>query len=645
MINLNEKSRSPKDEILTQTFLINKITNDMKTKYKKIFSLINYNECLLKSDIHKLISKYISSKKKEINIKFIETTILNKVREKYKHFKNRPLEPIGNTKNRSLIKLVYPTQKHSNSKYYVNSYLNLNPKTKTISAKKKNNTKNLSPIKNKQIIKKNDSAENITNLICKYNKLQENNNNSANCYNTNDSYISSNHNNNINEYENSKGDISLRDSKCSKGNNEILQEINEDNNKIKEIINNSEENIQKNILEEQEEIKALERYKAEIQKEINEIDKEIEKQDKMKNIKNNEFNHSQEIGNSQNILNKEEDTLSNKAINNNCNINNNSNINNNINNISTNNVNSNECGQDSWIYPKMSREQKHYLEIKKRIEEDFYNRQNRYIFVKPKKNTEKEAEENNNYNKNNNYQYDNFRINKYSMERLNEYNKIKEKIQQEKEKNFRNNSGSKKNIFDKKNQTSQQFEENIKINNNHIPNIPKIPNFNANTIINPSMPIENKIQLKILQRSLEQQRAFEHLRNLMYPQRQLLVESEYQGFDTNRIDKNEVKKTQYELADEARKIQIEKMKMMLDSSIGDKKMKILAEKEIEKKYREMWDKEHELFLQNEKQKKSEKARKTEKYRKMLDEQIQAKKKAMLDENNLSDINKELIYVE
>ena len=57
MINLFDKSRSPfpKDEILTQTFLINKIADEMKMKYKKVFSVINYDELSLKNDIHKLL--------------------------------------------------------------------------------------------------------------------------------------------------------------------------------------------------------------------------------------------------------------------------------------------------------------------------------------------------------------------------------------------------------------------------------------------------------------------------------------------------------------------------------------------------------------------------------------------------------------
>ena len=143
MINLFDKSRTPnyKNEILTKSFLIDKIANEMKMKYKKVFSLINYDEYTLKNDIHNLLSKYISNRNKEINIKFIETTILNKVRQKYKVLK-APLNPVNKNKNINLIKII------NSSPNKANSYLNINKNTKTISANKKNK-KYLSPIKNK----------------------------------------------------------------------------------------------------------------------------------------------------------------------------------------------------------------------------------------------------------------------------------------------------------------------------------------------------------------------------------------------------------------------------------------------------------------------------------------------------------------
>jgi hypothetical protein len=590
MINLFDKSRSPfpKDEILTQSFLINKIADEMKMKYKKVFSVINYDEVSLKNDIHILLSKYISNKKKEINIKYIETTILNKVREKYKA-KKRALNPINikKQKQKSLIKIIYSTPTNPNN---INSYLNINKKNKTISATKnaKNNKNNLSPIK-PSTIKKNDSAENIN-----VNQDKSENNISNNI-------IEVNENENVNDNENSEGKMEKNNFINDKNNIKLIEEI-----------NNDEDMIKKNIHDEQEEIKVLEKYKEEIQNEINDIDKVIEKQDKIKNLKNNLINdNNYEYNNVQQSSNERY----------NLNNNNNYNYNNDY------NENKNE-DEDNFMYPKMTREQKQYLEIKKRIEEDFYNKQNRYIFLKPKKYNPLE-EENNLNNANNNrkniYEYDNYRINKYSVDKLNEYYKIKEKIKQEKERQLHNNKSA-RNIY-----KLNQIEENKIINR-------KKPEIN-------NMPYEDKIQLKILQRSLDQQRAIEHLRNILYPQKQLLAESEYQGFDSNQIEKNELKQKEYELADKARKIQIEKMKKLLDSSIDDKKLKKLQEKEIEKKYRVLLDKEHEIFLQKEKQKKNEQATKIENYRKMLDEQIQAKKQIMLEENNLSEINKELISIE
>ena len=247
--------------------------------------------------------------------------------------------------------------------------------------------------------------------------------------------------------------------------------------------------------------------------------------------------------------------------------------------------------------PLLTYEQQKYLERKKRIEEDFYNKQNRYIFLKPR-HYEKEEEENLNNNSsksaNNIYNYDNIKINKYSMDKLNDFNKIKEKIKLEKEKQkFKNST---KNIYEP--------QEDIE-NNKNIKEKESVP----------TIPYEEKIKLRILQRSLEQERAIEHLRNLLYPQKQLMAEKEYQGFNGEMDEKNLMKLKELELADEARKIQIEKMKKLLNYSIDDRKKKKNEENEIDKKYREMAEKEHELFLEKEKQKKLEKAEKIQNYRK------------------------------
>ena len=556
MINLFDKSRSPfpKDEILTKSFLIDKIANDMKMKYKKVFSLINYDEHSLKNDIHNLLYKYIYNKKREINIKYIETTILNKVREKYKVLK-KPLNPINKNKNKSLIKIIYSSPNN------LNSYLNLNQKTKTISAKK--DKKHLSPIKNYSTLKKNDSEEKI-NVKENYYTNQEKN--------ISENNINININNNENSNENEHHENPLKEK------SDLNNELNEDNNKIIQI-ENDEDKLKKNIQEEQEEIRALEKYKEDIQNEIDEINKEIENQDKIKNLKK-DLIKTQDNENIQNIYNTSKEL--------------------------TNNDN-------SVNYPSMTFEQMQYLQRKKRIEEDFYNKQNRYIFLKPRHNEkEEEDNQNNNNNKKDIYQYDNFKINKYSVDKLNEFYKIKEKIRQEKEKELRNKSA--KNI--------NKPKENEEINN-----------INIKKKEVKSVPYEDKIQLKILQRSLDQERAIEHLRNILYPHKQILAESEYQGFNNNINDKNLLKKREYELADETRKIQIEKMKMSLDSSIGDRKKRKYEEKEIEKKYREMYEKDYQLFLQKEKQLKNEKAEKIENYRKMLNEQIEEKKKLLLEEQN------------
>ena len=550
MINLNEKSRvpNPKNEILTQSFLIDKIANEMKIKYKKVFSLINYDEFSLKSDIHNLLSKYISNKHKEINIKYIETTILNKVRQKYKILKT-PLNPIN--KNKKLIKIIY------SSPNKINTYLNLNKKP--ISSKK--NKKFLNPIKNYSFSNNDELNENSKN----------------DNYYTNDVKIV-----NINNSEDSKvlnKDLS----------NEKIEGI----NKLNEIgIHNNE--LKEKILKEEEEIKNLEKYREDIQNQIKDLEKE-----KIKNL--NEL-----------LM----DSNENKEDNNNEKVND-----------IENNKNDVEIKNDyNWNYnPLMSFEQMKYLERRKRIEEDFYNKQNRYIFLKPRTNKKEEKENSNNENDKNIYRYDNIKINKYSEDKLNEFYKIKEKLREEKErereKELKNRSA--KNIHDYK----LINEENIK---------PRLKKEN-------SIPFEDKIQMKILQRSLNQEKAIEHLRNILYPQKQIKEEGEYQGFNN---EKNFEKKNKYELADAARKIQIEKLKKYLDDSIEDRQKQKEEEKEIEKRYRLMYEKDYELFMEKEKQKKREKEEKIENYRKMLDEQIKAKNQKMLDDkNNILDINKELWQID
>ena len=549
MINLYEKGRSPytRNEILTRSFLINKIANDMKSKYRKVFTVINYDEYSLRNDIYSLLAKYISNRHKEINIKFIETTILNKVRKKYKEMKT-PLKPIK--KNSRLIKIINPSPANK-----VNSFLDLNKKTKTIpvhhhlSAPRR--------IKNNQHSEEDINENYYTN---QENKLEMSEKREMS-------------NEMSNSRENEKGEVN--------------------SNQMEERSYNSEE-LKRNIKEEEDEIKKLEHYKEDIQKQINELDKELAK------------SHSQNNYNNNNYLNTNNETS----------INENSNTNTNTKREINESFNSNNL--------LVSFEQKQYFERKKKIEEDFYNKNNRYMFLKPKQC----AKENGiliNDNANKNDKYDNIKINKYSYDILNEFNKIKDKIRKEKEeKEFINRST--KNIY------MLEKEKEIRV-----PPPKRIPVRN--------IPYEEKMKLKALQRSLEQEKAIENLRNILYPQRQLMEEEVYQGFFNGMSEKSLLKKKEYELADKARRMQIEKMKKLLDYSIDDKRKRKEEEKEIDRKYKELFEKEYELYLQQERQKKFEKEKKVEDYRKMLDDQIKNKRKHLIDENNVFEINKDLGLVD
>ena len=451
MINLFDKSRTPnyKNEILTQSFLIDKIANDMKMKYKKVFSLISYDEYTLKNDIHSLLSKYISNKNKEINIKSIETTILNKVRQKYKVLKT-PLNPLN--KKNNLLKII------NSSPNSPNTYLNINKSSHITSSKK--NKKYLSPIKNNSNTKSNEIKESI---------------------NQNDE---SNHENMNNISENNE--INQKNK-----NDEIINEINDENNKIDvNQYKEEDEELKKDILKEEDEIKILEKYKQNIQNQINEINEEIKNQEKIKDINEKLIN-----------INKE---------------------------YNTDNLNDKEIKNEN-IYkydPSMTYEQKQYLERKKRIEEDFYDKQNRYIFLKPKK----EIKEEDNF-ENNIYLQDNIKINRYSVDKLNEFYKIKEKIKQEKEKIEKEKKEKREKEYRNKS-TKNLFEFRDSNEENKSKNKQKEIFKNAS--------YNDKIQLKVLQRSIDQERAIEHLRNLIYP-RKIIAESEYQGFK-NVIDEKQIKK-------------------------------------------------------------------------------------------------------
>ena len=552
---VNDRNPFPKDEILTQSFLIDKIASNMRLKYKKVFSVINYDENSLKADIHQLLSKYISNKHKEINIRYIETTILNKIRDKYKYRKFK--SPTQN-KNKNLIRIV----NSSPNKYQ--SFLDLvNHKTNSTEKNIK-----LPTITNKPVTQSTEINRQINDN--KYYTLEQNND-KINNNNEEESIYNINSKNRVNNINN---------------------EINEIKNKVNEL-QNDDGSIKKDIEKEQEEINQLEKYRENIQNQIDEINKEIEREkslylkDDINNKKNKNEKYQLEDNNN---INSYKSKLKNDY---------------------------------NWNYnPSISLEQMQYLERKKRIEEDYQNKQNRYIFVKPRyyKSEEEESNLKNNSTDNSNlYRYDNVRINRYSMDKLNEFNKIKEKIKQEKELRYKNNKSTSNIINDYDEYKPRKIEK--------------------------SIPYEDKIQMKILKRSMEQEKAIEHLKKILYPEKQLLAEKEYQGFNNALNEKAMMKKREIEMADKARRIQIEKMKKSLDYNIDYKKRRKNEEKKIDQKYREMLDKDYELFLDKEKKEKNEKAEKMEIYRKMLDEQIEQKNQLMIEENNLSEKNEDFDLVD
>ena len=525
MINLYEKGRIPSQEkeILTKSFLIDKIANDMKTKYKKVLSFINYDEFSLKNDIHRLLTKYISNNKKEINIKYIETTLLNKVREKYR--RKTPLK-VNNKKN--LIKIVDSSSRRN---IYIKKEEN-----------KENKIKNKLPVIKNKIINRDF-------IMPKRDKSY-----SKTCVD-------------IDNFDNSNE-------------NEKIVEIDQ---KIDNLV--KEENMMKEeINKEKDEIMKLEEYKKNIQKQIDDINKEIEKENekiqKEPNINDINTNNRYNTIDLNNNSNKKEEIQ--EEFNWNCN-------------------------------PSMSFDQMKYLERKQKIEEDCYNKENKYTFLKP---SIKENDNNNNQNNNNNnkrsFRLNNIRINN-SMNNLKKINNISqiEEIKKENNNNIKNIRAS-----------NFTFADYVDYNNN-------TEKEKDNNII----PYEEKIQLKILQRSIAQEKAFNHLRSLLSPEKQFLNESNYQGFNNSKNeDSYDKKKKELEIADEARKLQIAKMRELLDASIIEKENRKKAGKEFDKKYREINEREYENYLEKENKKKLLKNEKMQNYRKMLEEQIEEKKKLMLKDD-------------
>jgi len=523
MINLYEKGRIPSNqkEILTKSFLIDKIANEMKLKYKKVFSFINYDEFTLKDDIHFLLSKYISNNKKEINIKYIETTLLNKVKEKYR--RKSPFKIKKNLYDKNLIKIV-----NSSSK-------------KNIYIKNDGNKKNKLPV----IKRKNDFI--LPKIYNKYSGTYDN---------------------------------------IDKNENEKLNEINKKINDLEK----KEKTMKEEINKEKDEIMILENYKKDIQRQINEINKEMEKEKE----------------------NQKKEEILNNNINNHIDLNNNNNKNNNI------DSKEEEFKEEyNWNYnPSMNFEQMQYLERKQNIEDDYNNKENKYTFLKPYYN-----ENDNNKSISNNsrrpFRYNNVKINNNSTNNMRK-KYIKNRILEIDEEN--NNSYQN----DRKNNSSYS---------NYIEHNPNNNQDNNNEIDNKLKTIsyEERMQLKVLQRSLAQEKAFNNLRNILSPEKEYLSESKYQGF--NKKNNYEKKNIKLQIVDKARKLQMEKMMRSLDESILEKEKRKRAEKEFDKKYREINEKKYEDFLEEENQKKLMKYEKIKNYRKMLEAQIEQKKKIIFNEES------------
>ena len=539
MINLYEKGRIPSDqkEILTKSFLIEKIANDLKLKYKKVFSFINYDDFTLKNDIHSLLSKYISNNKREINIKYIETTLLNKVRAKYR--KKSPLKPINkNLNNNKLIKIINSPSKKN---FYIKIEETNTKRNKLPVIKKRNN----------DFIKAN---------------INKKNNHSKTC-----------------------------ETIDKKDNSNEIEKLNEIDKKIAQLAN-EDKIIKEELNKEKDEITILEEYKKDIQNQINNLNKEIEKENE--------------------LLQKEQSKKNNVT---------NINDNNIIDNNNNNSINQEECKNEvkekkiSVINPLMSYEQMKYLERKKKIEEDCYNKQNKYIFLKSGCNNDGNNLNNsaNNTSTKRPFYFNNIKINTFSSDNIKKiYEKNKSlEIPKDNENNRYNN-------FKINDINKFSFADFVDYNDGN-----KTHNKKMNTI----MPYEERMQLKILHRSIAQEKAFNNLRKILSPENELLRESNYQGFNNKSNDNIfERKKKEYERVDEARKIQVEKMKKLLDENIYEREKRKKAEKEFDKKYREINERNSEDFMERENKKKFVKIQKMQLYRKMLDEQIEQKKKLMLN---------------
>jgi len=453
MISSLEKSITffQKGEIVPKGYLLDKIVLYLNKKYKHVFNAIKYNEFDLRFDISNILSKYLGTKEKKINIKYIEITILNKIREKYRKQRS-PLNE-NNYKSHRLIKL--PTTNKSVS------FMNLDELNQ-----EKN--RNLSSGKNKSTMFNDKDLTELLNDNYKY-------------YDRNNINIDKAFNDNLND-NNKTISYSKNNNILDKEKMEINNELYELNNKIKEL-KDDVENIKKNI-----------KYE-----------------------------------------------------------------------------------EDLNLNPLTTNEQLEYLERKKRIEDDFLNRQNKFMFIRPKF---KEIMNDKSINVNNDgiYKYENVKINKYGRDKLNDYNYLREKIEEEKK-------YLDKNIKDLRDRIYLQYRIRDNYNN---------PN-DIKYLLRGGNSMEGRVQLKMLQKSIEQERKKQQLLNPNSSN----TENNFKRFNSR------LKQREYEKADLERQSKFDKMKILFENPNEDKKKVKASEIRIDKKYKEKLDTDFESYLIKKKQMKKD----------------------------------------
>ena len=455
MISALEKNITfyQKGDVVTKGYLLDKIAFYLDKKYRNVFKAIKYDDLSLRFDISNILSKYLAAKGKKINVKYIEMTILNKIREKYRKERS-PLNAI-NYKSHRLIKL--PTANKSVS------FINLDQ------ANQEKN-RNLSSVKNKSTM---FNDKNLTELIDDDYKYFDRNNINI------DTEIKGNLNDNINN-SNTIPNSQINDENLENDKKELNNELYELNNKIKEL-KTDVENIKKSI-----------KYE-----------------------------------------------------------------------------------EDLNLNPLTTNEQLEYLERKKRIEDDFLNKQNKFMFIRPKF---KEILNDDTINVNNDgiYRYENVKINKYGRDKLNDYNLLKEKIKQEKEYLDRS-------IKDLRDRIYLQFRISDTYNN---------PNDIKYLLKGGGDSMEGRAQLKMFQKSVEEERRKQQLN---YPS------SSNNENNFNRYNSGFKKQREYEIADLERKSKIDRIKRLFDHPSEDKKKVKASEIRIDKKYKEKLDTDYELYLLKQKQ--------------------------------------------